>query len=79
MRHYYRIVFNLLFLLVSFAVIGPNLISAKDDFLYVAGILYIVLVVPTVLYYLNEKTVKSYIESLKKEKKRRSEIEDEKS
>lgn len=62
MGHYVRIVLNLIFILFSLGFIGPFFVSAASDFAVIGGILYLVLVVPAVLYYINRSYVKSLME-----------------
>lgn len=57
MRHYYRIVLNIIFLIVSLGFIGPWLISQKDDILAITGAIYILLAVPTILYMFNKNYI----------------------
>lgn len=64
MNHYVRIVLNLIFFLVSIGLVGPFLVSAPNDFAVIGGILYIVLVVPAVLYYINHNYVKKIMEKI---------------
>lgn len=59
MSHYIRIVLNLIFVLFSIGFIGPFLFSAPSDFAVIAGLVYLVFVVPVVLYYINRNYVKS--------------------
>jgi hypothetical protein len=53
MKTYWKVLFNVIFVAVSFGVIGPYLISYKDDIFVISGIAYMVIVVPAVLYYFN--------------------------
>jgi hypothetical protein len=62
MKHYVRIVLNLIFILFSIGFVGPLLVSAADDILVIGGILYITLIVPAVLYYINRNYVKNIVE-----------------
>ena len=62
MGHYVRIVLNLIFILFSLGFVGPFFVSDASDFAVVGGILYLVLVVPAVLYYINRSYVKSLME-----------------
>lgn len=57
MNYYLRLVLNLLFIVFSLVFVGPKLISAKDDILFLAGIVYLVFVVPAVVYYANRNFV----------------------
>jgi len=62
MKHYVRIVLNLIFIVFSMGFIGPLLVSAPNDIAVIGGWLYILLVVPAVLYYINRNYVKSLME-----------------
>lgn len=62
MSHYVRIVLNLIFILFSIGFVGPFFVSASDDFAVIGGILYVALIVPAVLYYINRNYVKSLME-----------------
>lgn len=62
MKHYMRIVLNIIFILFSIGFIGPFLISAPSDVGLIAGIVYLVFAVPAVLYYINRSYVKSLME-----------------
>lgn len=62
MGHYVRIVLNLIFFVVSIGLVGPFLVSAASDLAVIGGILYVVLVVPVVLYYINRNYVKKIME-----------------
>jgi hypothetical protein len=62
MNHYVRIVLNLIFVTFSIGLVGPFLVSASSDLAVIGGILYIVLVVPMVLYYINRNYVKKIME-----------------
>lgn len=53
MKTYWKILFNVVFIVVSFGFVGPYLISAKDDVFVVSGIIYLFAVVPIVIYYFN--------------------------
>jgi hypothetical protein len=64
MKHYVRIVSNLIFIVFSMGFIGPLLVSAPNDIAVIGGWLYILLVVPAVLYYINRNYVKSLMEKL---------------
>ena len=62
MNHYVRIVLNLIFVTFSIGLVGPFLVSAPSDLAVISGILYVVLVVPMVLYYINRNYVKKIME-----------------
>jgi hypothetical protein len=64
MNHYIRIVLNILFVLFSIGFVGPFLISAPSDVGVIAGIAYVFLVVPAVLYYINRNYVKKIVEKI---------------
>lgn len=57
MKHYIMVMFNIIFLIVSFGFIGPILISAPDTLLVAAGYTYLICV-PIILYYINRNYVK---------------------
>lgn len=62
MKHYVRIVLNLIFILLSIGLVGPFLVSAPSDIAVICGIAYLVFVVPAVLYYINRNYVKNIME-----------------
>lgn len=62
MKHYVRIVLNLIFILLSMGLVGPFLVSAPSDVAVIGGIAYLVFVVPAVLYYINRNYVKNIME-----------------
>ena len=62
MKHYVRIVLNLIFVLFSIGFVGPFLMSAPSDIAVVAGLGYLLFVVPAVLYYINRNYVKKIME-----------------
>jgi hypothetical protein len=64
MKHYVRAVLNLIFIIFSLGFIGPLLVSAPSDIAVIGGWLYIILVVPAVLYYINRNYIKSLMEKL---------------
>lgn len=64
MKHYVRIVLNLIFILFSVGFVGPFLMSAPSDIAVVVGIGYLLFVVPAVLYYINRNYVKTLVEKI---------------
>jgi uncharacterized MAPEG superfamily protein len=64
MKHYVRAVLNLIFIIFNLGFIGPLLVSAPSDIAVIGGWLYIILVVPAVLYYINRNYIKSLMEKL---------------
>lgn len=64
MSHYVRIVLNLIFIAFSIGLVGPFLVSAPNDLAVIGGILYIVLVMPAVLYYANRNYLKKITEKI---------------
>lgn len=64
MKHYVRIVLNLIFILLSIGLVGPFLVSAPSDIAVIGGIAYLVFVVPAVLYYINRNYVKNIMEKI---------------
>ena len=64
MKHYVRIVLNLIFVLFSIGFVGPFLISALSDIAVAAGLAYILFIVPAVLYYINRNYVKTLVEKI---------------
>lgn len=64
MKHYVRIILNLAFVVMSFGLVGPILMSAPSDIAVAGGLAYIFLVVPAVLYYINRSYVKSVMEKI---------------
>lgn len=67
MSHYYRIVINGLIILVSLGLIGPFLISSKDDILFGTGILYLLFVLPTVLWIYNKNYINKMMKHIDKD------------
>lgn len=64
MSHYVRIVLNLIFVLFSIGFVGPFLVSAPSDVAVIGGLVYLVFVVPAVLYYINRNYVKKVMEKI---------------
>lgn len=64
MSHYIRIVLNLIFILFSIGFLAPFLISAPSDYGVLAGIAYLVFVVPVVLYYVNRTYIMKLVEKI---------------
>ena len=64
MNHYFRIVLNLIFIVFSIGFVGPFLISAPSDVGVLAGIAYLFLIVPPILYYINRKYIMNLVEKL---------------
>lgn len=62
MKHYIRIVLNLIFIIFSIGLVGPFLVSAPSDLAVVGGIVYLLFVVPVALYYINRNYVKALME-----------------
>lgn len=62
MKHYIRIVLNLIFIIFSIGLVGPFLVSAHSDLAVVGGIVYLLFVVPVALYYINRNYVKALME-----------------
>jgi hypothetical protein len=67
MKYYFRFALNLVFVLLSIGYIGPALISATDDLLYIAGVAYVLFFMPAVLYYANRDAVREMIKELEKQ------------
>ena len=65
MRHYLRLVLNLLFVVFSLGYLLPLLISMPDTMLVLAGFAYALVVVPGVLFYFNRAYVNNAIKSIK--------------
>lgn len=67
MSHYLRVILNVAFIIASFGLVLPWLISQADDFLVLSGFVYMFLIFPAVLFYFNRSYVTSTINKLKGE------------
>ena len=59
MKHYIRIVLNLIFVLFSIGLVGPFLISAPSDLAVIGGVFYLAIIMPAILYYINRNYAKN--------------------
>lgn len=62
MKHYVRIVLNFIFISFSIGFLMPFLVSQPDDVTVIGGIIYLFLVFPVILYYVNRAYVKAIVE-----------------
>lgn len=65
MKLYFKILFNIVVVVVSFGFVLPFLISFSDTLLVVAGLVYAFVLLPTFLYYFNRGIATKIMESLK--------------
>lgn len=65
MSSFIRLVLNVLFLIGTYGLLLPWMISASDDFLVIGGIIIGVLIAPAMLYYANKTFVTNLMEKLK--------------
>ena len=63
LSNYFKILANIAFGVVSFVLIGPYLISFNDTLLVLLGVVYILVMVPTVFYFFNRKFPLKYLNS----------------
>lgn len=61
MNTYFRLLLSIIFVIVSFGIIGPWLVSAKDTMMVIGGIAYIFVVMPFVLYLINRRYKKAVV------------------
>ena len=54
---YYKIGLTVLLLMISFGTVGPFAISAFNDEIFYAGILYFIFILPTILYFIWRKQI----------------------
>jgi len=52
--NYFKILANILFAVISFGIIGPYLISFNDTLLVLLGVVYVLVVTPTIFYFFNK-------------------------
>lgn len=60
-----RTFLNIMLVLASLGVIGPLTFSAPSTAANVAGLVYIFLVFPLLIYWMNRKTIKKWFEDNK--------------
>lgn len=65
LKTYFRIMLNVIFLIVSFGYVLPWLVSYPDTLLVIAGLAYAVVLVPGVVYYANRSYVEHLFKSIK--------------
>jgi hypothetical protein len=65
MKLYFKLLLNIVVVVVSFGIILPFLISFPDTLLVVAGLVYAFVLLPAFLYYFNRGIATQIMESLK--------------
>ena len=65
MKHYFTLIFNILFTVATFGVIMPSLISAADTLLVAFGIAWFFAVYIPIMYYTNRKYLVQAVNSIK--------------
>ena len=64
MKHYIRIMLNIIFVVFSLGFVGPYLMSAPSDFAVIGGLVYLLLIMPAVIYYTNRNYMKKVMEKI---------------
>lgn len=64
MRLYLRFILNILFIAGSYGLIGPFLVSQKDDFSLFLGIFYCAIIAPSIIILANRSFIKRTYQQL---------------